>query len=131
MVDDRRYRYFLNITNHPSANWPKEQREAALAIGREIVDIPFPEIDPTWESVRVVEMAVDFFKDLQDRSLLPAAAVVQGEYTFSFALVLLFLRANLPCYNATTKRMVQHDESGAIVKRFEFVQFRAFQIPRQ
>jgi len=54
---------------------------------------------------------------------------VSGEYTFSFALVLLFLRAKLPCYNATTKRMVHRDESGALVKRFEFVQFRAFQIP--
>jgi len=56
---------FINISNHPSAGWSEEQREAAIALATardddgeiiaegKIVDIPFPSVDPAarWQQV--------------------------------------------------------------------------------
>ena len=35
---------FINLSNHPSNAWSKEQYEAASEYG-EVVDIPFPQIE--------------------------------------------------------------------------------------
>ena len=32
---------FLNLSNHPSANWSQEQTEAAMRLYGEIVDLPW------------------------------------------------------------------------------------------
>ena len=37
---------FVNLTNHPSAQWEPEQTEAALALAEQIEDVPFPIVPP-------------------------------------------------------------------------------------
>ena len=35
----------INFTNHPSENWSLEQRQMALELADEIIDVPFPIVD--------------------------------------------------------------------------------------
>lgn len=36
----------LNLSNHPSSLWCDEQKKAAETLFGEIVDLPFPQVDP-------------------------------------------------------------------------------------
>lgn len=36
----------LNLSNHPSSLWCDEQIKAAETLFGEIVDLPFPQVDP-------------------------------------------------------------------------------------
>ncbi len=43
--------YFLNISNHPSDKWTEKQLNSALELADQIIDLPFPNINPTWDTV--------------------------------------------------------------------------------
>ncbi len=98
-------RPFLNISNHPNAEWDEDQRSAALALGQPIRDLPFPEVpaeaDETWIQRMADELAA------AATALAPAAALVQGEFTLTFALVDRLEKAGVPCYAASSPRLVE------------------------
>ena len=50
-------RYFINLSNHPSAAWGADQLAAAAQYGT-IVDVPFPNIDPTLSTEEVLRLVV-------------------------------------------------------------------------
>lgn len=76
---------FVNISNHESIKWSKEQMEASCVLGEPIVDIPFPSIPPD-ESVQEVAHLADTFSQ-KVVELNPSAVHVAGEFTFTFASV--------------------------------------------
>jgi len=75
---------FINFSNHPSANWSKEQINEALKYG-EIIDIPFPEVDPKLDTEEISQLACEYTKKILEYK--PVAVLCQGEMTLSFKVV--------------------------------------------
>lgn len=118
---------FINHTNHPSARWEEGQREEAEAYGT-IVDLPFPRIPADWDTQAVRCLAEENAREILAQR--PAAVLVQGEFTYSFALVCLLKEAGITVLSACSERHVSErtDENGKIVheSRFSFCRFRAY-----
>lgn len=118
---------FINFTNHRSDLWSREQRKAAEMYG-EMIDIPFPSVDPTFDSDKIGELADEYA--VMICGYKPGAVLVQGEMTLSYAVIskLLGLGINVLC--ATTERVVSTHigQNGETVKvsEFRFVRFRSY-----
>jgi hypothetical protein len=121
---------FLNLTNHPSDHWPAAQRTQAESLAGEIVDEPFPDVLPDAGPAQVAAIGQSVLQRVVGRA--PAAVLVQGEFTLTCYLVQQLQSRGIPCYAATTRRIV---ETAAIPggsdkkSRFEFVQFRRYCSP--
>lgn len=50
----------INLSNHPSTKWGKKQKQAAIAQYNEILDLPFPQIEPEATIEYVLELAEKF-----------------------------------------------------------------------
>lgn len=111
---------FLNLSNHPSADWPAAQRASAEAIGGEILDEPFPDVPPEAAEDLILRTGEQLARRLV--SLVPAAAMVQGEFTLAFYLVAALESRGIPCYAATTRR------AGPESPGFRFVRFRRYPV---
>lgn len=119
----------VNLSNHPSANWPENQKAKARYDYSGIVDLPFPSIDPNLTSIQVIELADEYFaqcKKLLANSDVSNAVHIMGEFTFCYALVSRLRKAHITCIASTTKRIVKQE--GSTKKSvFEFVDFRTFE----
>ena len=117
----------INHTNHPSASWSDEQRQAALAYG-EIMDIPFPSIAADLDEAQVQVMAEKALGQMLP--LEPSAVLVQGEFTYSYALIKLLQEAGITVLAACSERQTvttvnaKHETVRQSV--FSFVQFRSY-----
>ena len=118
---------FINHTNHPSSRWEEGQRQAAEAYGT-IVDLSFPRIPADWDAQAVHRLAEENAREILARK--PMAVLVQGEFTYTFALVCLLKDAGIAVLSACSERLVRErtDENGEIVResRFVFRRFRAY-----
>jgi hypothetical protein len=120
----------INLTNHPVSRWEESQSEAAkkLSLDGQLVDHPFPQIDPRMSEEALWDLATNYADDFQDKNDLDGV-VVQGEFGFTFLLV-YFLRGVIPCYYACSERVVTEstDSEGKTQKTsvFSFVQFREY-----
>ena len=97
---------FINHTNHLSQYWSQEQLAAAHQYG-EVIDLPFPSIDPQASS----------------------AVLCQGEFVYCHALVERLLAVGITVLAATSERVVEEfSHNGINEKRvnFQFVQFREY-----
>jgi len=122
----------INISNHPSANWSETQKQSAIEQYGEIMDIPFPHIDPEWTHDQVSDAVTEMFLHLQrmwetgkiDRSKLTMH--IMGEMTYCHDLVERFHRSNVLCVASTTKRQVLEEKDGKKTLLFDFVRFRRY-----
>ena len=73
---------FINHTNHPSGRWGQEQIVAAKVYG-EIVDFPFPLIDPSASEEEVIKLVQSNLEKILEAK--PAAVLCQGEFNYTFA----------------------------------------------
>ena len=116
---------FINLSNHPSKKWSDKQRERAAEYG-EIIDIPFPSVDPYFNERQIEEMAIDNVTKVL--SMRPDAVLCQGEYSLTYLLSMLLIEAEIKVLIATTKRtsVESPNENGQIIttRVFEFIQFR-------
>ncbi len=117
---------FLNLSNHPSANWSAEQTEAARRLSGEIVDMPFPAVDPAGDEDYIASLANEYCaRVLETAGTQPLIVHVMGEMTFTFALVQRLHTIGIPCVASTTERViVEHDRVKTSV--FKFIQFRKY-----
>lgn len=114
---------FVNISNHPSAEWEDAQRQAALAYAPTILDIPFPAVAPSADPGAVATLRDALLEQV------PAGtthAMVQGEFTLAFALVRELSSRGILCLAATTEREVIDLANGETQRRFRFVRFRSY-----
>ena len=123
--------FFFNISNHPSDQWSEEQKAAAQAIAPELLDIPFPAVPPEADTAQIEEMADRLIASLHSADLgvsweFAKAAMVQGEHVLTTALIQRLQACGIPCYAATTQRVVEIDSEGRKVSTFRFVRFRAY-----
>lgn len=148
---------FLNISNHPSTSWGEKQLHAARSWGNlgdeetlEIIDIPFPDVNPNSCINGIESAAKNLIKDICERardgywdSYIPC--LVQGEFTLTFQIVRWMLaqfephdtRGNYlmfrdirfaPLAATSSRKVVEVNEGGATRKTavFEFIQFREY-----
>ena len=117
-------KYFINLTNHPSVEWGEEQLRAAEAFG-EIVDMPFPVIDPESTSEEVNILAEMTIKQIRSLNANPVVHVM-GEMTFTYALVFRLKALGIRCMASTTVRTVRMMPGGKKISEFKFVQVRDY-----
>ena len=110
----------INCTNHPFEIWNTAQREAAGAFG-EVVDLPFPQIDPHSTPEELRRLAKEYAERIEAQQ--PTAALVAGEFTFAFLLVDKLLKDGVRVLCTCSRRMTQEfrNPDGTNEKRTVFV----------
>jgi hypothetical protein len=113
----------INFSNHPSSQWPDNQKQAAKDNFGEVIDIPFPNIDPRASCAALEALAERFINDLTSHE--NDTIHIMGELTFTYIIVNKMRLLGRFCVASTTERKVEMD--GDIKKvKFEFVAFRAY-----
>ena len=115
----------LNHTNHPSSAWPPEQLKAAREQFGEIVDEPFPSIDPEWDEEAVVALVKEKVEEFIAKYGKEITVHIMGEATYCFAFVSEMTRRGVACVASTTVREVSF-EDGIKKSRFRFKRFRYY-----
>ena len=116
----------INLTNHPSALWAKEQIEACSGFDG-ITDMEFPSVDPAWDEDDIARAADDICRRLTCIEGLEAVHIA-GEHTLTFAIVTRLLKAGIRCLTSTTKRNSVDTPDGRIIKTFRFVRLRDYRL---
>lgn len=117
----------INCTNHPYEIWNDAQRKAAEVYG-EVVDFPFPHIDPELTVEDLRKLTEDCCEKIKVRS--PAAVMVAGEFTFTFMLVDKLIRDGITVICSCSRRMTVESkkDDGTNEKKsvFLFERFREY-----
>jgi hypothetical protein len=116
----------VNLSNHPSACWSDDQREAALKLAPEIRDLPFPSVPPEVDTHEINARADEVVARLTAEAPGATHAMVQGEFTLVHALVGKLQDIGIVCVAATTRREVVEQFGGSKTTRFNFVRFREY-----
>lgn len=117
---------FINLSNHPSDKWSNAQIEAARKYG-EIVDLPFPQVDPNGDEVYIAQLADQCIREANEISHGQSFTVhVMGEMTLTHALVCRFRSVGVPCVASTTQRKVTEQSDGTKTSEFQFIRFRNY-----
>lgn len=115
----------LNITNHPSSSWQANQLDLAKDRFGELVDIPFPKINPELSSKDLTILTEQFYEQLLEKYDLPFSVHIMGEQTFTFYFVGLLQKNGINCIASTTERIVE-TKGDQKVSTFKFIQFREY-----
>ena len=116
---------FINLSNHPSANWSREQLEAARSYG-EVVDLSFPVIESSFtkdDILRYVKKYVEMIQSVKDDDTV---VHVMGEMTFTYNLVNALKKLGLTCLASTTERIATENDDGTKLSEFSFTKFREY-----
>lgn len=121
----------LNLSNHLLQKWSREQREAAEREFGSIVDIPFPQLDPSGSLEDIqqivdqyVQKCLEFFRQSANREV--NAVHLMGEFTFTYQFLKEMERRGIACVASTTERIVAENPDGSKTTVFKFVQFRPY-----
>jgi len=113
----------LNLTNHPSPRWSEKQTDTANETYGAIQDLPFPNIPSGATTEEVDALAGEYLQKVI--AAAPAAVLLQGEFTFVYALTTRLQAQGVPVVVGTSERNVEERDGKKIVQ-FDFVQFRAY-----
>lgn len=120
----------INLSNHPSSSWPQNQKDMAKAQYGEVVDLPFPQVDPEASAGDIQNLAATFLEQCKAMAgkfgFEQFAVHLMGEMTFSCYLVNLLNQAGVQCVASTTRREVKTNEKGEKVSNFQFIKFREY-----
>ena len=116
----------INLSNHPSTAWSAVQLDAASVYG-EIVDYPFPSVDPEATEDNIEDMANTIINDIANKYDMGNLTIhLMGEFTLTEALLIRFRELRIPCVASTTRRNVVETEDGKKIVEFKFVRFRRY-----
>ena len=121
----------INLSNHPSANWSVQQLAAVQVYGK-VIDLAFPDVDPSGNEEYIRILREDYLKIIDDicrddkNSISTVTVHIMGEMTFTFAMVHALQKRNITCIASTTER-VSSENSGIKTSEFRFVRFREYQ----
>lgn len=117
----------INLSNHPSAKWSAEQAEAARRLFGEVVDLPFPVVDPAGDEDHIASLTDEYFRRILEIAEEQHVTVhLMGEMTLTYALVQRLHAHGIPCVASTTKRETIDYADGRRESLFKFVQFRKY-----
>ena len=114
----------INFTNHPSNSWGKDQLTAATFQYNEIMDIPFPMIQPDLELTELREIVKEYLNQIVD--LRPDAVHISGEPVFTYIMVNELRIKGIQCIASTTSRNVVYSNNGIKKTQFKFNSFRSY-----
>lgn len=118
---------FINVSNHNSLNWSSKQIEATKPYGS-IIDIPFPNVSPYYTKEEVENLAKEYLKKILEYK--DPIVMIQGEFSFTYALVNLCKEKNIQTVTSCSERKVDEymDQDGITHKKshFDFVCFRPY-----
>lgn len=116
----------LNLSNHPSGRWGKEQMEAASRYG-DVCDLPFPVVPPEATREEVWSLAEHYVEEIALLAEKESVVVhVMGEMTFSFMVISMLKQRNISCIASTTSRDAIVTDDGRKTSAFCFVRFREY-----
>ena len=117
---------FLNLSNHPSANWSAEQTDAATRLYGEIIDLPFPVVDPAGDEKYIADLADEYCQKVLALAEGKNITVhLMGEMTLTFAILQRLHAHGVPCVASTTRRETV-EKDGVKTSIFKFVKFRHY-----
>lgn len=117
---------FVNFTNHSSLRWSDAQLRNAEEYG-EIVDVPFPRVEPDSTRETIQAMADKYAQQIAD--MKPACVLCQGEFCLCVAVIERLKAKNLKVVAACSKREAEEivtEHETKKISRFAFVQFREY-----
>lgn len=116
----------INLSNHPSCLWEERQFEAAKQYG-EIVDVPFPQVDPGISREDILALADGCVHAIEEKAQGADVTVhVMGEMTLTYAIVARLKEMGIRCVASTTERHVELNDDGIKTSEFCFVRFREY-----
>lgn len=118
----------LNLSNHPSGQWSEAQLQKAIEQFGQVVDMPFPVINPEGDEMYIKDLAHTYLQRILAMcERYPDITVhIMGELNFCFALVELLKKSGIACVASTTTRKVIIANNSKKVSEFEFVRFRYY-----
>ena len=116
----------LNLSNHPSASWSKNQFGAAEKQYGKVADMSFPAIDPHWGRGEVFRLAEEYMFRILDFEPMVQTVHLMGELTFTHILVNMLAEIGIPCIASTTERHVTLGPDGSKTSTFRFIAFRSY-----
>ena len=93
-----------------------------LADDGEIVNVPFPAVDPHMTKEEVYELAEKCIDKIMKNN--PSAVFCQGEFSLCVRVVELLKEKEIRVYTLCNERVMSDD--GKAISGFRFVQFREF-----
>jgi hypothetical protein len=121
----------INLSNHPTLQWTEAQIKAGSEQYGQLIDLPFPAIDPLATTDQITLLAEDY--EVKIRQMLLGettgafAVHVMGELTFCVALVARLQKTGITCLASTTNRETTHNPDGSKTTQFGFVRFREYE----
>lgn len=120
-------RLFINLSNHPSDKWSKEQLDAAKAYG-ECMDMPFPSIDPLEDENKISEIADKYVAEIMDKAKDYDVTVhAMGEMNLTFNIVSKLQKRGITCVASTSYRITEEMGDGTKKIEFHFKRFRKYE----
>lgn len=118
----------VNLSNHPVKKWSEKQLEMGKNIYGEIVDEPFPLLQPS-DSLDDIKTIVkqkidDCLKHQKDNESF--AIHIMGEFIFTYQFVKEMEKKGVECVASTTDRAVTDNPDGTKTSVFTFVRFRPY-----
>ena len=117
----------VNLTNHPCSGWSSEQTKAAIEAYGQVVDFPFPMVNPDMDEAAVATLADNVVSTIIDKYGTGVTIHLMGEFTLANALLRRFAALGITCIASTTERIVREIEPGHKEVRFEFRRFRRYE----
>ena len=107
---------FVNFTNHSSSKWSELQLREAETYG-EILDIPFPSVDPECEKSYIYELANQYVHEITDKE--PDCVLCQGEFCLSYAVIECLKAEKIKVVAACSRRVVEEISMATGTKKFQ------------
>ena len=120
-------RIFINLSNHPYAQWDGEQRKAAEKYG-ECIDIPFPQIDPEASAKEIDTTVREYIGKIKEHAEGHIVTVhIMGEMCFTYRIIKQLQALGIRCVCSTSYRLVHDEGNGKRYVEFQFKQFRDYE----
>lgn len=115
---------FYNISNHSSNTWSEKQINAAKDFSLEIIDIPFPNVNPNYDNEKILSLCFEIMKKIEEYSV----CMVQGEFSLTYMLTTMLIKLKgcvvvVACSERKSKEQIINGKTEKI-SEFEFIQFR-------
>ncbi len=121
----------INLSNHPVKNWSKRQIAEAEKLYGKVIDLPFPQVDPTADENEIEKLSRKYFQHclqmLRGSNDKTNAVHLMGELTFTFNLANKLLAEGITVVASTTERN-SIDTNEKKISEFKFVRFRKYKI---
>ncbi len=117
-----------NISNHPLSTWSQEQYNAAKQRWGEVVDVPFPQIDPFATTEQIIEQTqreCERYIEIIEQAQPKSAFHIMGEHTFCYHAVRI-LKERGYCVVASTAHRNSTQVGQDKLSTFIFASFREY-----